>query len=298
VGDWGNGGGRAAIMVNVYRNGTVEVVSGAQDIGQGYRTMIGDVVRTSLGLPRESLVVKVGRGDYPAGPGSGGSVTSRATAPKAFVAAEMARDGVRRLAAKEWGLDGIEGITLEDGVLKSDGRSMEWARACRLMTDDHLSFTADQDGDYWKEPTGSEAVQFADVSVDTETGIIKVNKVVALQNVGLPVNRHTIENQITGGVIQGISFALFEDRILNRQTGAMVNPVMDQYKIAGSVDVPEIIPIIWREDREVSVNSLGEPPTVPTAGAIGTAVAQAIGVQVRTMPLMPDRVLAALATKS
>ena len=76
-------------MVNVYRNGTIEVVSGAQDIGPGYRTMIGDVVRTHLGLPRELLVVKVGRGDYPAGPASGGSVTSRATAPKAFVAAEM-----------------------------------------------------------------------------------------------------------------------------------------------------------------------------------------------------------------
>ena len=297
AGDWGNGGGRASIMVNVYRNGTLEVVSGAQDIGQGYRTMIGDVVRTSLGLPRALLVVKVGRADYPAGPGSGGSVTSRATAPKAFMAAAMAKDAVRKLVAKEWGLDEISGITLEDGVLKADGRSMEWARACRLMTDDHLSFTNDQDGDFWKKPTGSEAVQFADVSVDTETGIVRVNKVVALQNVGLPVNRNTIENQITGAVIQGISFCLFEDRILNRQTGAMVNPVMDQYKIAGPLDVPEIIPIIWREDREVSVNSLGEPPVVATPGAIGTAVANAIGVQVRTMPLMPDRVLAALATK-
>jgi len=90
---------------------------------------------------------------------------------------------------------------------------------------------------------------------------------------------------------------LFEDRILNRQTGAMVNPVMDQYKIAGPVDVPEIIPIIWREEREVSVNSLGEPPVVATPGAIGTAVANAIGVQVRAMPMMPDKVLAALAAK-
>ncbi len=298
AGDWGNGGGRASIMVNVYRNGTIEVVSGAQDIGQGYRSMIGDVVRTSLGLPRELLVVKVGRGDYPAGPGSGGSVTSRATAPKAFVAAEMARDALRNLVAKEWGLESSTGVSLEGGVFRGDGKTMEWAKVCRLITDERLSFTTDQDGSHWKQPTGSEAVQFADVSVDTETGIIKVNKIIALQNVGLPVNRNTIENQITGGVIQGISFALYEDRILNRQTGAMVNPVMDQYKIAGPVDVPEIISIIWREDREVSVNSLGEPPTVPTAGAIATAVASAIGAQVRSMPLTPDKVLAALAAKA
>ena len=175
---------------------------------------------------------------------------------------------------------------------------MEWAKACRLMMDDHLSFTANEDGDYWKKPTGSEAVQFADVSVDTETGIIRVNKIVALQNVGLPVNRNTIENQITGAVIQGLSFCLFEDRILNRQTGAMVNPNMDMYKIAGSMDVPEIVPVIWREDREVSVNSLGEPPVVPTPGAIATAVANAIGAQVRSMPLTPDKVLAAVGAAS
>ena len=77
----------------------------------------------------------------------------------------------------------------------------------------------------------------------------------------------------------------------------MVNPNMDMYKIAGPQDVPEIVPIIWREDRDVGVNSLGEPPIVPTPGAIATAVANAIGVQVRSMPLTPDKVLAALAEK-
>lgn len=296
AGDWGNGKGKAAITVNVYRNGTIEVLSGAQDIGMGYRTMIGDVVRTHLGLPRDLLVVKVGRADYPEGPASGGSTTSRATAPKAFVAADMARDGVRKLVAKEWGFENSTDVKLEGGVFKADGKSMDWGKACRLMMDDHLSFTANEDGDYWKKPTGSEAVQFADVSVDIETGIIHVNKVVALQNVGLPVNRNTIENQITGAVIQGLSFCLFEDRILNRQTGAMVNANMDMYKIAGSVDVPEIVSIIWREERDVSVNSLGEPPVVPTAGAIATAVANAIGAQVRSMPLTTDKVLAAVAT--
>jgi xanthine dehydrogenase YagR molybdenum-binding subunit len=294
VGDWGNNRGGATIGVNVYRNGTVEVVSGAQDIGMGYRTMIGDVVRTHLGLPRDMLVVKVGRGDYPPGPASGGSTTSRATAPKAFVAADKARDAVRQLVAREWSLDDPAGIAFESGVFQAEGKSMEWAKACRLMMQEHLSVTANEDGDYWKKPTLSEAVQFADVSVDTETGVIRVNKVVALQNVGLPVNRNTIENQICGAVIQGLSFCLFEDRILNRQTGAMVNPNMDMYKIAGPLEVPEIVPVIWREERDVGVNSLGEPPIVPTPGAIATAVANAIGAQVRSMPLTPDKVLLAV----
>jgi xanthine dehydrogenase YagR molybdenum-binding subunit len=298
VGDWGNGGGRASIGVNVYRNGTVEVVSGAQDIGMGYRTMVGDAVRTFLTLPRDLLVVKVGRGDLPPGPASGGSVTSRSVAPRAFNAAKLAREGVFKLVAKEWSLDNTEGLTLEDGVIKNGDKSIEWAKACRLMTDDHLSIRTDETGEFEKRPTGSEAVQFAEVQVDCETGVIRVKRVVALQNVGLPVNRHTIENQITGAVIQGLSFVLFEDRILNRQTGAMVNSDLNFYKVAGSLDVPEITPVIWREDRDVGVNSLGEPPIVPTAGAIATAVANAIGAQVRSAPLTPDKVLAAIAAQS
>jgi xanthine dehydrogenase YagR molybdenum-binding subunit len=295
AGDWGNSEGKATIGVNVYRNGTVEVLSGAQDIGTGYRTMIGDVVRTHLGLPRKQVTVKVGRSDFPPGPASGGSVTSRFTAPKGFVAADMARDAVRKLVAHEWRVEDPERIAFEGGVFTAGDQRIEWSKACRLMTEDHLSFAASEDGDYWKPPTGSEAVQFADVSVDVETGILRVNKIVALQNVGLPVNRLTIENQICGAVIQGLSFCLFEDRILNRQTGAMVNPNMDMYKIAGPMEVPEIIPVIWREERDVGVNSLGEPPVVPTPGAIATAVANAIGAPVRSMPLTPDKVLAAVA---
>jgi xanthine dehydrogenase YagR molybdenum-binding subunit len=122
--------------------------------------------------------------------------------------------------------------------------------------------------------------------------------VLAMQEVGLPVNRNTIENQITGAVIQGLSFALFEERILDRRTGTMVNANMDMYKIAGPMDIPTITPVIWRSREDAGVNSLGEPPIVPTAGAIGCAVANAIGVQVRDLPMTPDRVLKALAEKA
>lgn len=297
VADWGNWPGEATITVNVYRNGVVEVLSGCQDMGTGYRTMIGDVVRTHLGLPRKLLVVKVGRGELPTGPASGGSVTSRLTAPKGFVAADQAREAILKLVAREWGITDKSALKLDAGVIQGDGKSIDWERACRLMNQGHLSFTASEDGPYSKPPTESEAVQFADVLVDVETGIIKVQRIIAIQNVGLPVNRNTIENQICGAVIQGLSYCLFEDRILNRQTGAMVNANMEMYKIAGPQDVPEIVPIIWRLDREVAVNALGEPPIIPTAGAIATAVANAIGVQVRSMPLTPDKVLTALAEK-
>jgi len=74
----------------------------------------------------------------------------------------------------------------------------------------------------------------------------------------------------------------------------MVNPNMEWYKIAGPRDVPEIVPVIWRGSADPGVNSLGEPPVIPTPGAIGCAVANAIGVPVRSLPITPDKVLAAL----
>jgi xanthine dehydrogenase YagR molybdenum-binding subunit len=281
----------------VYRNGTVEVLSGCQDMGMGFRTLIGDIVRTQLGLPREAMSVKVGRGDYPPGPASGGSTTSVTVAPKSFVAADLARDGVLKLVANEWGLANADGLKLDKGLITGEGKSIEWKKACQLMTDDHLSFSTDQNGSYQKKQTQSQAVQFVEAMVDTETGVVKIKRVVALQNVGLPVNRNTIENQVAGAVIQGISYALFEDRILDRDTGAMVNTDLNMYKIAGPIDVPEIKTVIWREDWDVGVNCVGEPPAVPILGAVGTAVANAVGVQIASMPLTPDKILAALAGK-
>src|SRR5882724_2392585 len=228
--------------------------------------MIGDVVRTHIGLPREFLVSKVGVSSYPFGPGSGGSVTSRTTAPRAFMAADMAKAGVIALVAKEWNVTDASTIKLENAVFKAGDKTLEWAKACALMTEDRLTYTANDQGEYFKTPAYSEGVQFVMVDVDVETGITRVKKVVAIQDCGLPVNRNTVENQITGAVIQGISFTLFENRILNKQTGTMVNANMDLYKIAGSKDVPEIVPIIWRARLDAMVNSLGEPPAVPPPG--------------------------------
>jgi xanthine dehydrogenase YagR molybdenum-binding subunit len=294
VGDWGNGAGGATVTVEVYPDGTVVALSGSQDIGQGFRTMLGDCVLHQMGLPRKWLRVEVGSSTLPPGPASGGSVTSRFVAPKALGAAEQARQGVLKLVAQEWET-GIDGLSIADGVIRNGTREMAWAEACRLISDDRLTFSVSEDGAFRSKPTDSDAVQFVEVEVDTETGIVRVVKVVALQDVGQAVNRHTAENQITGAVIQGMSFALFEDRVLDPTLGAMVNADMEYYKIAGPVDVPEIVPVLWVSGDDVSVNSLGEPPVIPTPGAIGCAVMNAIGAPVRQMPITPARVLDAIA---
>jgi xanthine dehydrogenase YagR molybdenum-binding subunit len=107
------------------------------------------------------------------------------------------------------------------------------------------------------------------------------------------VNRLTTESQINGAVIMGLSYALFEDRIMDPQTGRQINANLEDYKVAGTMEIPEIVAIAY--DTERKVTGIGEPPTIPTAGAIANAVHNAIGVRIRELPITPDKVLKALA---
>jgi xanthine dehydrogenase YagR molybdenum-binding subunit len=279
VGDWGNGKGRdVQIRVDVFRDGTLRVVSGTQDIGTGNRTVLADVLANHLGIDRNLITADCGNSDYPPGPPSGGSVTARFISPAIRDAADKVREELKKLSGQQ----------------PKDADS--WAAACRKIPGENFTVLGAWNDKYWGGGS-SEAVQFADVEVDTKTGVVRVRKVVALQNCGQAVNRLTVENQIIGGVIQGLSFALFEAKLLDPTTGAMVNPNLESYKILGAADCPEIVPIIWREGEDLGVRSLGEPPVIPTAGAVANAVANALGVRVRSLPITPAKVLAALSPK-
>jgi xanthine dehydrogenase YagR molybdenum-binding subunit len=141
---------------------------------------------------------------------------------------------------------------------------------------------------------GVGGVQVAEVWVDTETGVVRCTKLWAVQDCGLIINKQGCESQVAGGVIMGINYALFEDRIMDRHTGRQVNPDMEFYKLGGIQDMPEII-VHMHDMPERGVIGIGEPPTISTAAAIGNAICNAIGARVGTSPFTPDKVLAALA---
>ena len=130
-----------------------------------------------------------------------------------------------------------------------------------------------------------------------EGGIVKLSRILAIQDCGLVVSRLTAESQVYGGVIGSLNFAMFEDRILDRNTGQMVNPNMEWYLLAGMSDIPKI-DVRLKDQPERGVIGLGEPPTVPTAAAIALAVRNAIGVTLRSLPLTPARILQALQQKA
>ena len=143
-------------------------------------------------------------------------------------------------------------------------------------------------------------MQVADVSVDIETGIVKVNRLVAVQDCGLVINPKTAESQIYGACTMEIGAAIYEERIVDDYTGRILNTNLDSYKLAAGSDFGEIIPVldIRPEHDKRGVVGLGEPPHVPGIAAIANAVANAIGVRVPRVPMTPDRVLAALERRN
>ncbi len=282
--------------VQVYRSGQVVVSSGVQDIGTGTFTVVADTASETLQLGREYIQARVGRSSYPPGPGSGGSQVSRSVAPAVADGCLRIVAELRGVVASAWGVSTRE-VRYGKGMFRAKGRRASWTETCAMIRTGPLDATG-------RARTGtlgrgnSDGVQFVEVEVDVETGVVRVLKVVAIQACGKVVNRLAAENQICGGVIQGVSYALFEDRTLDRVTGAMVNANLEGYRIAGMMDVPLIEPRLWVDGSQTGVRALGEPPTIPTAGAIANAVANAIGARVYGLPLSPERVLAALTARA
>ncbi len=295
---WGAGGAAASAEVVINRDGSVVVRTGTQDIGTGMRTIAGILAAERLGIPLDRVAVQIGSSNLPEGPGSGGSVTSPNTCPPIVDAATEAREKFLTAFSERAGVK-VDQLTIVNGEIREgDNRIASWNDACAKMPADTIVGHGQKGGRQRMPGDGhSHGAQFADVEVDTETGVIRVKRVVAIQSGGRIVCRKTAESQIIGGVIQGISYALFENKILDRQTGAMVNPNLEMYKILGPDDMPHIEPILW-EKGQTGVRSIGEPPVVPTAGAVACAVFNAIGRPVRHLPLTPDKVLAALSTSS
>ena len=184
---------------------------------------------------------------------------------------------------------------------------MSFHEAAAKLKTEQVSATASRAPDYggFQVPTGTGGlahdslggVQFAEVSVDTETGQVRIERVVGVHDCGRPVNPLQIESQMSGGILQGISFALFEDRILDQSTGHMVNPNLEAYKILGAADTPRIEVILlqnYQGRSSTDVRGIGEPANIATAAAVANAVYNALGVRIRELPITPARVLAAL----
>src|SRR5208283_4301421 len=127
-----------------------------------------------------------------------------------------------------------------------------------------------------------------------------VVKVVAVHEAGRIINRNTFEGQVHGGVMMGVGLALLERRTMDGPEGRVINANLEDYKMLGPEELPEIETVIMDEVtpmNNVGGKGIGEPCTVPTAAAVANAVAHALGIRVYELPLTPDRILDTLAAK-
>jgi xanthine dehydrogenase YagR molybdenum-binding subunit len=297
---WGGGPHGNDTEVRILSDGSVEVRTATQDLGTGTRTCIGLVVAEELGLMPDQIKVLIGNTDYPPDGGSGGSTTIGAVASGAKIASEKAKQSL--LAKVAPGLDAKpEDLDIGEGgkiSVRGGGKSLAWKDACaKIGSTPIVGVRARAENQPGLTASGVAGVQFAEVEVDVETGRVRVVKFVAIQDQGFVINRLTCESQIMGGVIQGVSWALAETRILDPKTGVMLNPDVLNYRVAGPMEMPVIEAVVW-DPPEVQARGVignGEPPVISPAGAIANAVYNAIGVRIRELPITPDRVLNALA---
>jgi CO/xanthine dehydrogenase Mo-binding subunit len=143
--------------------------------------------------------------------------------------------------------------------------------------------------------------QFAEVEIDNETGEVRVKRIVAVHESGRVINPLTISSQIEGGVLQGVGFGLMEQRVVDRATGIVINDELENYKIPTHMDVPDIVTeMVDRPDAQANnlgSKGVGEPPIIPTAPAIANAIADALGIRIKELPITREKILKALGER-
>jgi xanthine dehydrogenase YagR molybdenum-binding subunit len=299
---WGGGANVSTCNCTIHSDGSVEVNMATQDLGVGTRTSVGIVAAETLGLPLESVTVNIGDSNLPPAGGSGGSTTIGGVSSATRLASTNALNKLLDVAATSLGVPAaqLEASGGKIQVIGNPAKSLTWKQACGKLGTTVISETAQtpRAGTPERSLVSVQVggVQMAEVSVDIETGVVRMEKFVAVQDCGLIIDMKTAESQVYGALIMGVCYALYEEKIMDQQTGKMLNADMEFYKLAGINDIGELVVHMMTgpgyDDR--GVIGLGEPPTVSPGAAISNAVANAIGVRVPTLPLTPDKVLAAL----
>lgn len=292
---WG-GGGRANndTQVTISADGSVVVRCSTQDLGTAQRTVMAIVAAEVFGLNPQDITIQIGESQYGRSTGSGGSTTTPGTSPAVLNACNAARDAFFAAIAPRLKAQAAD-LRIQPGrVAGANNQSWTWREACARLGQTPAVGTGDWTAGLSNQGVGG--VQVAEVTVDTETGVVKCTRFVAVQDCGMIINKLGCESQVAGGVIMGVNYALLEEAIFDRRTGRQVNPDMEFYKLGGIKDMPDII-VHMVDMPERGVIGIGEPPTVSTAAAIGNAVFNALGVRVPNAPYTPDRVLAALANR-
>jgi xanthine dehydrogenase YagR molybdenum-binding subunit len=293
VGTWGGGGNKECkVDLTISKDGAVVVACGTQDLGTGTRTFTRAIVAEEFGLQIKDVVEKIGNSTLGGANASGGSTTSASLSPSVKDAAIKARLGMCERISPLLGNAKPEEITFANGTVTGGGKSLSWKQAAAALPAAGITARGEWRPDL--QASGVHGACFAEVTVDTETGRVRVIKMVQVQDIGLPLNRLAVESQINGGMIQSLGMVLSEERVMDAKLGIQLNPGFGDYKIPGVSEIPELVPLIDDEDKREAVIGVGEAAIIPSVGALANAVFNASGVRVHDLPITPDKLLMAL----
>jgi xanthine dehydrogenase YagR molybdenum-binding subunit len=294
-----------AARIVLTADGHAEVSCAASDIGTGTYTIMAQVAADALGLPIDSIDVKLGDSTLPQAPVEGGSWMAASASHAVVTVAEEIRKELLRLAKKmpDSPLAGakLADVVLADGKIasrKDAGRAVPIADAMRHGAVDRIE---KEKGNSFKNDTAharnTHAAAFAEVKVDEQLGVIRVTRVVSAVAAGRILNLNTARSQIMGGVVWGIGMALHEETAYDHRFGRIMNANIAEYHVPVNADVHDIEVIFVDEPDEIinplGIKGLGEIGIVGVAAAIANAVYHATGKRVRDLPITLDKLMRA-----
>jgi CO/xanthine dehydrogenase Mo-binding subunit len=305
--DWmgGHGGPPGYAYVELNEDGTAQVITGTQDIGSGTRTGLAQVAAEELGLPMEAISLQLGDTAFgPYSPVSSGSATQATIGPAIRAAAADLKRQILEVAAALLETR-AERLSIEEGQVLVDGKrpgAVSVAEVAGKIKPNMLRAEGARGPNPPDLMIRTFGAQCVEIEVDTETGEITVQRVVTAHDCGRIINPTMVDGQIIGGIVQGVGFALTEERITDDPRGYVLNPNLEDYHVPTVKDIPIIehrhVDVPDSKANSTGAKGIGEPPLIPTAPAIANALYDAIGVRIFSAPLTRPRVLAALAERN
>ncbi len=285
--DWGG----ATVKLN--DDGSVNLSVGATDIGQGSDTVLAQMCAEEMGIPYDKVIILSSDTDLtPFDVGAYASSTTYISGGAVVKAAALVRGQLADVLGAHWECE-PDTIVFSDGMVtgpRDQGMTMaEVALFTLYETKIQPMATASHMSNDSPPPF---AAQFAEVEVDTETGQVYLRRFVSAVDCGTPIHPMMAEGQIEGAVAQGLGYALFEEVLLDRK-GRVLNPNFLDYKIASSLDVPEMVTILVPTDEPTGpygAKAAGEVPIDGPAPAIVNAICDAVGVRMYRIPATSERV--------
>jgi xanthine dehydrogenase YagR molybdenum-binding subunit len=290
-----------AVRIVLSANGHADVSCATADIGTGTYTIMTQVAADRLGLPLDSVTVKLGDSTLPQSPVEGGSWMAASVSNGIAMTADAVRNELLRLAKQMPNSPLADAapdeVALADGKLVSRQdatRAVSIVDAMRSGCVDRIEqeqFTSfPHDGSH---AHNTHSAVFAEVKVDEQLGVIRVTRVVDAVAAGRILNPKTAASQIMGGVVWGIGMALHEETLLDHNFGRIMNPNIAEYHVPVNADVQDIKVIFVNEPDNIinplGVKGVGEIGIVGVAAAIANAIYHATGKRVRDLPITMDK---------